>query len=446
MGPNAGPKCLLSIQGRTLLQITLDTLRAAGVRNLVLVVGFRKEEVIAEAKARAGSIQLKIVENPRYAEGAILSLWSARDSFQDDLILMDADVLFPQVFLERLVRSRHQSCLLVDGSVVDTGEEQMVFGQGERVLFITKRPSQELRSRMSLFGESVGFLKLSKKGAGVLTVLVEAKVQAGIVDIEHEQLYPELFGHIVVGYERVDGLPWIEIDTPEDLRRAEQEIYPRWAPSRCMNRIIAGWFFPFIARIPLSPNQWTFLSFLVGLAALICIAEGAYAAGFVGAMLFKLFYLMDDWDGAVARLKGLSSRWGGWFDVGVDAVIQTALPLCLATGLQEGDDPEWVFFIGIIAAIGIALDFLMTIWARLRGFGPSIFGDPSRADPAGREGGWRRWIRVNASHENFSLLVLICLALNIRIPFLCLMALGAQFFWIRYFWREQGRLLAGFSR
>jgi len=228
MGPNAVPKCLLPIGGRSLLQRTMESLRAVGVHRVVLVVGYRKEQVIAEAKAVAGSLPLVVVENPRYREGAVLSLWSARETFGDDLLIMDADVLFPAAGLHRLVGSRQPNCILVDDASPNTGEEQMVLGRGQRVLHIAKRPSAEVCAALTLFGESVGFLKLSKEAAGVLCGLLEAAVQKGSVDIEHEQVYPELFARVEVGFERVDDLRWTEIDTPEDLRRAEREILPSW--------------------------------------------------------------------------------------------------------------------------------------------------------------------------------------------------------------------------
>ncbi len=227
MGPQASPKCLLTVGNRSLLQRTLDSLRAVGVSHLVLVVGYRKEEVAAEAKRCVGGMALTIVENPRFQEGAILSLWSARNFFADDLLIMDADVLCPQAAFSRLTGSVHANCLLVDGTCSDTGEEQMVLGQGNRALQITKRPSQELKATMSSFGESIGFLRLSREAAPVLRRLLEEKVQAGVVNIEHEQVYPDLFREVVVGCERMDGLPWMEIDTPEDLERAESAVLPK---------------------------------------------------------------------------------------------------------------------------------------------------------------------------------------------------------------------------
>jgi len=35
---------------------------------------------------------------------------------------------------------------------------------------------------------------------------------------------------VVVGFERVDGMPWTEIDFPEDVARAEREVLPRIEP------------------------------------------------------------------------------------------------------------------------------------------------------------------------------------------------------------------------
>jgi L-glutamine-phosphate cytidylyltransferase len=32
---------------------------------------------------------------------------------------------------------------------------------------------------------------------------------------------------VEVGFERVDGMPWIEIDFPDDVVRAEQDVLPR---------------------------------------------------------------------------------------------------------------------------------------------------------------------------------------------------------------------------
>ena len=249
MGPGAGPKCLARIGGKSILCRTLESLRAVGVGEVALVTGFQAESVAQEARTHAGGLKLTVLENPRYREGAILSLQTAREFLDRDVLVMDADVLCPQAAFERLVGSPHRNCLLVDGSVKETGEEQMVFGRGPRALHIAKKAPEEIRGRMELYGESLGFLRLSGKAAGVLRELLDRKVQAGIVTIEHEQLYPDLFGQSEVGFERVDGLAWTEIDTPEDLARAEREVYSRWSGPKCVNRVIPP------GAVPPGPRQ-----------------------------------------------------------------------------------------------------------------------------------------------------------------------------------------------
>jgi len=78
-----------------------------------------------------------------------------------------------------------------------------------------------------LAGESIGFLKLSAPAARLLGELLDARVAAGETGIEHEEVYPALLARVDVGFERIDGEPWIEVDFPEDVVRAETEVLPR---------------------------------------------------------------------------------------------------------------------------------------------------------------------------------------------------------------------------
>src|SRR5437016_873455 len=99
------PKCLIEIQGKTLLERTLGALGAAGVMEVVVVIGYRGEMIEEKIGAACAGVRVRYVFNARYEKGAILSLWSARAEFDDDLLIMDADVLFPVTMIARLVRS-----------------------------------------------------------------------------------------------------------------------------------------------------------------------------------------------------------------------------------------------------------------------------------------------------------------------------------------------------
>jgi choline kinase len=225
------PKCLLEVGGAPLLGRLLSALDAAAVRDAVIVVGHGQERVRETIGAEWGDVRVRYVVNPDYRKGAVLSLWSARADLDDDVLVMDADVLCPPAFIARLVVSPHANCFLLDGAVMPSGEEQILMARGGRVFDIAKTCAVD--PSYDTVGESVGFLKVARTDAPMLRAALEAAVAAGRDDIEHEQVYPEFMRRCVVGYERVDGAPWIEIDFPDDVARAERETLPRierWRP------------------------------------------------------------------------------------------------------------------------------------------------------------------------------------------------------------------------
>jgi choline kinase len=217
------PKCLIEIGGKSLILRLLEGLAAAGVEDALVVAGFGEDVLRAAVGAGPEGIRVRWVSNPRYREGAILSLWSARDALDGPVVVMDADVLCAPAMIARLVRSPRRNCFLLDGGVEPTGEEQMLLVTRGRVRNIVRggAPGYELA------GESVGFLKLSAGAARVLRELLEIRVAAGQTGIEHEEVYPELLERVEVGFERVDGMPWIEIDFAADVTRAEREVLPQ---------------------------------------------------------------------------------------------------------------------------------------------------------------------------------------------------------------------------
>ncbi len=226
LGASGGkPKCLIEIGGRSLLLRLLDGLAAAGVCDVVVVSGFGEEQVRRAVGAAPAGVSVRCITNPRFREGAILSLWTAREWLDRDVLIMDADVLCAPAMLERLVRSPHPNCFLLDASQENTGEEQMLLVRDGRVRDILRGGAPGFE----LMGESVGFLKLDAAAAHLLRELLDARVAAGDTGIEHEQVYPDLLARAPVGFERVDGLPWIEVDFPADVERAEGEVLARIA-------------------------------------------------------------------------------------------------------------------------------------------------------------------------------------------------------------------------
>ncbi len=217
------PKCLIQLGGRTLLARYLDSLAGVGIKEAVLVVGYKQEMIRAAAGSGLSGVSVRYLESDQYQRGSITSLWRARDELAGGAIIMDADVLFHRLILKRLVDSSHPTALLMDESVTQTGEECMVVAQGGRVIALTKK----MPPRYDLAGEGVGFLKVRGADTGPLIRSVQAHVERGQLDMEYEDALLEFFGEVKVGYERIGGLPWTEIDFEDDIIRAEREILPK---------------------------------------------------------------------------------------------------------------------------------------------------------------------------------------------------------------------------
>jgi choline kinase len=76
-------------------------------------------------------------------------------------------------------------------------------------------------------GEGVGFLKVKHADAPQVVASLRTFVEKGAWNMEYEDALLEYFRHVEVGYERIGGLPWTEIDFIEDVRRAELDVLPR---------------------------------------------------------------------------------------------------------------------------------------------------------------------------------------------------------------------------
>jgi choline kinase len=217
------PKCLIEIGGQTLLHRYLATLASVGIRRADMVVGYKQDMIRAAVAAGSCGVHVNFLVNEAFHRGSISSLWIARTAFDDDLIVMDADVLFHREILRRLVESPYENALLMDETVKQTGEECMVVVAGGRVIALTKT----LPEQYDYAGEGVGFLRVRHADTPHMVASLRAYIDKGAWNMEYEDALREYFRDVKVGHEKIGGLPWTEIDFVEDVRKAELEVLPR---------------------------------------------------------------------------------------------------------------------------------------------------------------------------------------------------------------------------
>jgi len=222
------PKVLLRFGGKSLLQYHIDILKRHGVDELVLGVGFHHQDIEREIEVLGARNFVRTVFNKDYEQGNIVTLWALRDEMccGEEVLLMDADVLYDESIFERLVNSRHKNCLLIDRAF-EPGDEpvKVCVKDGEIIEF-----RKWLSAKFDFCGESVGFFKLSAEVARKIIEQTELYLEQG----RRHEPYEETIRDVLLtsprgtfAFEDITGTPWIEIDFAVDIKRANTEILPR---------------------------------------------------------------------------------------------------------------------------------------------------------------------------------------------------------------------------
>jgi choline kinase len=215
------PKCLALFDERTLISFQLSALRSCGVTDITVVVGFASDTV-----RLACGPHVRFVENTRFQEtNSLYSLWLARPVLHEGFVVMNCDVLFHPALLADLLTSRHDNALLVSYPDLDEagwGDEEMkVQVRRGRVVDIDKG----LSSR-DADGENVGIAKFSAGGASRLISMMDELVAADHLRAWAPRAFKAFARHNALYAIGTRGLPWTEIDTPEDYRHARECVYP----------------------------------------------------------------------------------------------------------------------------------------------------------------------------------------------------------------------------
>jgi choline kinase len=226
MGEDAPPKALLRFGGQTLLGRHLEILAHFGLFDLTLVVGHQAHAIEQELRALGAQDRVRTCFNPDYRGSSLLSLWMLRQVLRarEPVLYMDADVLYDWRLLARLLGSAHGDCILIARGVPDPEWVEVRIRDGRIVAFDkgVTLPEYDIRA------EWVGFARFSAATAARLADAIEGYVESGQVDVICERAMRDvILAADAFGFEDVTGLPWIEIDFPEDVRRARSEILPR---------------------------------------------------------------------------------------------------------------------------------------------------------------------------------------------------------------------------
>lgn len=130
-------------------------------------------------------------------------------------------------------------------------------------------------------------------------------------------------------------------------------------------RPIAAIFVSIFKRTPLTPNQVTFLGFLVFILAMIPMLHHPNTFGFlISVLLIELAYVFDCVDGQLARIKKMTSEAGAYLDFLIDEIKAVMMMGAIGVHLWLRYDFPYFLIVGIAGAGMVSFATSMTTFVR----------------------------------------------------------------------------------
>ena len=211
---NDRPKCLIEVDGQSILRRSMQLMIDQGVSDIAVVVGYRREMIVEHLR----DFPVTFFYNPFYRiTNNMASLWFAATFIKGDFIYSHSDVVCDASLLTMLIEDERRNVLLVEKK--DCGAEEM------KVQVVNGRlvaSSKEI-SRKECFGEWTGLAGFSADFGTKLMETIGLLIEQG-----HQMAYDTLAFTELAGEGRVieiasfTGLPWVEIDSVDDLNQARE--------------------------------------------------------------------------------------------------------------------------------------------------------------------------------------------------------------------------------
>jgi choline kinase len=217
------PKTLVPVDGdRTILDIALANLKAAGLGDVAVVTGYAAGAVEQRKAAleREHGVTLELVFNDK-AEvwNNAYSLWCARDLLREGALLVNGDTVHPPSVEETLLAARGPGILLALDDVKPLGDEEMkvhVDGGG-RMTRINKALDPATAQ-----GEYIGLSLIEPEAAVPLADALEGTFRRD-PQLYYEDGYQEFADRGGdVGVAPIGAVEWAEVDDHADLARARE--------------------------------------------------------------------------------------------------------------------------------------------------------------------------------------------------------------------------------
>jgi len=218
------PKALINLGGKPLIAHSIETLIDHGIRDVIIVTGYKSYKIRRFVTENYPEISVKFVHNKRYDKtNNIYSLHLAMRGLKDPFYILNSDIIYhPKIFTKLHECEKENLTISVDLRE-DLGKEDMkVVIDGERVVRISKKIDPK-----KAHGEYIGITKVTEKSLNELKNAISETMAVYGKGVFYENAFQKLIDNGgTINYAPTSGLPWAEIDDMDDLIHAKKVVYP----------------------------------------------------------------------------------------------------------------------------------------------------------------------------------------------------------------------------
>lgn len=218
---NNNTKCMVKVNGTTLIERALSQLDKLNLSRIVIVIGYEGKKLVEYVKSLEIKTKVLFVENPIFDKtNNIYSLYMAKEYMEeDDTILLESDLIFEENVLKCLIEDERDTLALVDkyeswmdGTCMKIGEDDTIeeFVSGTQFQF----------DEAGNYYKTVNIYKFSREFSKTHYIpFLEAYINA----LGNNEYYEQVLRVItmlddpMIKAKRLNGQLWYEIDDIQDL-------------------------------------------------------------------------------------------------------------------------------------------------------------------------------------------------------------------------------------
>lgn len=215
------PKGFVEVGGQPMVVRSIEIMRAAGIRRIIIGTGYQKEAY--EQLAKDVFPEIECCFSPRFAEtNSMYTLYNCCHLIgNDDFLLLESDLIFDSRAITELLALPQPDVMLI-APVTKFQDQYYVEHDGARRLTRCSVNKSELDAK----GELVGVHKLSNSFYRAMCTDY-ARIAADQPKLGYEYELLHMSQHVMpVHVHKIDGLHWYEIDDESDLKYAEEHVVP----------------------------------------------------------------------------------------------------------------------------------------------------------------------------------------------------------------------------